>query len=361
MSWLAERKDRNGKTASWLYRYRDSYGIEHQRSTKVKDKKAALRIQKHWDAFLLLNGTLPDEKHEDTKTSDEHEIENKIERFLLHKSAEIRESTIERYRTHFKAITNFLSKKRVYFFEQLDTSLMNDYKFERLKSGTSYKTVFEDLAVFRALIKSLVEEEILEKDPVKKWPEIPKKIPKHPETLGPYSDEEVTRILSYAKEKMPNFYPVAMVAFYAGLRAGEIKNLKVKDLDFNNNIMTVFNQKSVRDAGTAYRKILMHPDLVAVLKQKCRLCLPEAFVFASEQSRWKEWAASDMAKICKELDIQYRRFHGCRHTFATKLANSGIGLPKVQAALGHTNLATTQRYVKSNMLDKNDMDKISFG
>ena len=151
-----------------------------------------------------------------------------------------------------------------------------------------------------------------------------------------------------------------MVAFYAGLRAGEIRDLKVKDLDFNNGIMTVFNQKSVRDAGTAYRKILMHPDLIVVLKQKCKLCLPEAFVFASEQYRWKKWATHDLKKACKDLNIQYRRFHGCRHTFATKLANSGIGLPKVQAALGHTNLATTQRYVKSNMLDKNDLDKISF-
>ncbi|MBR4343939.1 MAG: site-specific integrase [Lachnospiraceae bacterium] len=361
MSWLAERKNRQGKTSAWLYRYKDKYGIEHQRSTKEKDKKAALRIKKHWDAYILLNGCLPEEKEEIDRTSEEYEIENQIERFLLHKSAEIRESTIERYRTHFKAVKSFLNKKRVYFFEQLNTSLMNDYKFERLKSGTSYKTVFEDLAVFRALIKSLVEEEIIERDPVKKWPEIQKKIPKHPETLGPYSDEEVIQILSYAKENMPYFYPVAMVAFYAGLRAGEIRDLKVKDIDFNTGILTVFNRKSIRDAGTAYRKILMHPDLIAVLKQKCKLCLPEALVFASEQNRWRDWAASDMAKICKELNIQYRRFHGCRHTFATKLANSGIGLPKVQAALGHTNLATTQRYVKSNMLDKNDLDKISFG
>lgn len=359
MSWLAARKNK-GKTVSWLYRYLDSYGIEHQRSTGEKDKKAALRVQKHWDAYLLLNGCLPEENKE-SRTPEEFEIENQIERYLLHKSAELKEATVKRYKNHFDSLLKFLNKNKAYYFNQLNTSLMADYKFERLKNGISYKTVFEDLAVFRSLIKSLIEEEILEYDPVKKWPEIPKKIPKHPETLGPYSDEEVLNILSYAKEKMPYFYPIAMVAFYAGLRAGEIRDLKAKDLDFNNGIMTVFNQKSVRDAGTAYRKILMHPDLIVVLKQKCKLCLPEAFVFASEQYRWKKWATHDLKKACKDLNIQYRRFHGCRHTFATKLANSGIGLPKVQAALGHTNLATTQRYVKSNMLDKNDLDKISFG
>lgn len=49
---------------------------------------------------------------------------------------------------------------------------MADYKFERLRNGIAYKTVFEDLAVFRALIKTLIEEEMLEQDPVKKWQEI---------------------------------------------------------------------------------------------------------------------------------------------------------------------------------------------
>lgn len=360
MSWLVPRKNRQGKTVSWLYRYKDNYGIEHQRSTREKDFKSAQRIQKHWDAYLLLNGCFPEEE-ENIRTPEEFEIEKQIKRFLHHKSAELKPSTILRYKNHFDVLLSFLNRKHVYYFDQVNTTLMADYKFERLKSGISYKTVFEDLAIFRSLIKSLVEEEVLETNPVKKWPEISKKIPKHPETLGPYSDEEVLKILDYTKEKMPYFYPIAVVAFYAGLRAGEIRDLKVKDIDFNTNILTVFNQKSVRDAGSAYRRILMHPDLISILKRKCKLCLPEAYVFASEQYRWKKWATHDLKKVCKDLGIQYRRFHGCRHTFATKLANSGIGLPKVQAALGHTNLSTTQRYVKSNMLDKNDLDKISFG
>ncbi len=361
MSWLAARKNKQGKVVSWLYRYKDALGKEYQKSTKEKDKKAAIRIQKYWDAYLRVNGCLPKTEEENNEPIGDFEIKNQVERFLEHKSAELRASTVERYNTHFKALLAFFNRKKAFNFQQLSSSLMLDYKFERLKAGVGYKTVFEDLSVLRSLIKGLVEEEILERDPVRKWPEIPKKIPKHPETLGPYSDEEVLLILDYAKKYQPNFYPVAMIAFYAGLRAGEIRDLKVKDIDFKNNIITVFNRKSVRDAGSAFRKILMHPELATVLKEKCRLCLPEALVFASEQKRWKNWAVMDLAKACKELNIQYRRFHGCRHTFATKAANSGIGLPKVQAALGHTNLATTQRYVKSNLLDENDISKIKFG
>ena len=361
MSWLAERKNKQGRTVTWLYRWKDSFGVEHQRSTKEKDKKSALRVQKHWDAYLLINGKLPDDNYTVEEQTQNSELQAQIERFLVHKSCELKETTLKRYRNHFDAILEFFKQKKIFYLDQLSTSVLLDYKCERLKSGISYKTVAEDLSILRSLIRGLVEEDIIERDPVKKWPEIPKKIPKRPETLGPYSDDEVNKILAYAKEFEPEFYPIAIVAFYAGLRAGEIRDLKVKDIDFNAGVLTVFNQKSVRDAGTAYRKILMPQELIAVLKAKCKLCLPTAFVFASQQYRWMKWATVDLMRACKTLGIQYRRFHGCRHTFATKAANSGIGLPKVQAALGHTNLATTQRYVKSNQMDASDLEKIKFG
>lgn len=361
MSWLAERKSKNGKASTWLYRWSDIYGIEHQRSTKAKDKKSALRIQKYWDACLLANNKLPSENNSLEEQKSDNEILVQVERYLAHKSCELRESTIKRYRNHFDALLTFFKKININYLDQLSTSIMLDYKCSRLKDGISNKTVAEDLSVIRSLIRALIEEDILTSDPVKKWPVISKRIPKRPETLGPYSDDEVSRILEHAKEYEPHFYPIAMLAFYTGLRAGEIRDLKVKDIDFNFGVLTVFNQKSVRDTKTAYRKVLMPPALSAVLKAKCKLCLPGAYVFASEQHRWMKWATVDLMRACKTLGIQYRRFHGCRHTYATKAANSGIGLPKVQAALGHTNLATTQRYVKSNQMDAADLEKIKFG
>jgi hypothetical protein len=39
------------------------------------------------------------------------------------------------------------------------------------------------------------------------------------------------------------------------------------------------------------------------------------------------------------------KFHGLRHTFATRLAAAGVPLVKLQEWLGHENLATTQIYI----------------
>jgi len=37
-------------------------------------------------------------------------------------------------------------------------------------------------------------------------------------------------------------------------------------------------------------------------------------------------------------------YHGLRHTFATRLAQSGVDLYKISKLLGHKDIKTTQRY-----------------
>jgi integrase/recombinase XerC len=43
--------------------------------------------------------------------------------------------------------------------------------------------------------------------------------------------------------------------------------------------------------------------------------------------------------------------HVLRHTFAKNLVDSGVGLEKVAALLGHSNLNTTRIYVTPNQKD----------
>lgn len=133
-----------------MYRYYDKYGVEHQCSTGEKDKRAALRIQNHWDAYYILNNCLPEE-NSDVIVESQFEIQDQVQRFLDNKSAELKASTIRRYKNHFDALLAFFNTRKAYHFQQPNTSLMSDYKFTRLKSGVSYKTVFEDL---QNLVKS---------------------------------------------------------------------------------------------------------------------------------------------------------------------------------------------------------------
>ena len=47
----------------------------------------------------------------------------------------------------------------------------------------------------------------------------------------------------------------------------------------------------------------------------------------------------------KRNGFKVRKFHCLRHTSATLLLYSGVNLQQVKSRLGHSNLATTQRYL----------------
>jgi site-specific recombinase XerD len=49
-------------------------------------------------------------------------------------------------------------------------------------------------------------------------------------------------------------------------------------------------------------------------------------------------------RAVKRAKIAHCRFHDLRHTFATRLAQSGVDIYKVSKLLGHKDIKTTQRY-----------------
>ena len=58
-----------------------------------------------------------------------------------------------------------------------------------------------------------------------------------------------------------------------------------------------------------------------------------------------------LARIGQDAGLEHLTPHVCRHTFAKNLVDSGVGLEKVAALLGHSNLNTTRIYVTPNQKD----------
>ena len=52
-----------------------------------------------------------------------------------------------------------------------------------------------------------------------------------------------------------------------------------------------------------------------------------------------------LPRLARRAGIEKRvHAHGLRHSFASSLALEGVPMPIIQAALGHSSLATTRRY-----------------
>ena len=60
----------------------------------------------------------------------------------------------------------------------------------------------------------------------------------------------------------------------------------------------------------------------------------------ADRSAYYQWT-----KLCDQAEVKFE-IHQLRHTTATELVNSGVGVGTVRQLLGHRNLQTTQRYAE---------------
>lgn len=130
-----------------------------------------------------------------------------------------------------------------------------------------------------------------------------------------------------------------------GLRRGEIVNLKVGDLYFNDgrSLLMVKNGKGAKD-----RCIPLNPTIASRLQKYIidRELLGRVFPITARNLSVKinTWA--------KKAGIPQIHTHSFRHKFATDLLQKGANLRTLQELLGHTSLSTTERYLAVTDQDK---------
>jgi integrase len=133
------------------------------------------------------------------------------------------------------------------------------------------------------------------------------------------------------------------IALGTGMRKGEQYGLKWGDIDFNERMITLRDTKNgesrivhmIDDVVAAFRRV---QDLGLNRREGRTHPTPEDSVFAIGDN--KKWWAQAM----KDANIENFRWHDLRHTFCSRLAQSGVGLKVIQEAAGHKTIAMSARY-----------------
>lgn len=250
------------------------------------------------------------------------------------------------------------------------------------KEKWSVKTYNKRLGMLKAFTHWLHKTKLLEVDfldDVKTKRETESDNPDKDENIGlrdPFTNNDVIKILdsfynnthcsNHAQPKHSYYYPFVYFIFRLGVRNAEAVGLKIKDLDFNNNIIHikrslprqyVYKTDTNGDQKVIYarkektpkkgsvnknsqRKILLTPDvkelLVPIIKNRSQNDL----VFTSPRSKG---AISDanfqkriFYKVLAALNIPRRNLYACRHTLITRSIQGGHSIAMLAQQVGNS-------------------------
>ena len=289
---------------------------------------------------------------EQQKAKRDEEIKRKIERLTISelydeyiKIAELNKSksTIRREKYHFRDyIQPYIGNKALKDVTVMD---IEEIKKRALDKGLAYESVNLILATIRQMFNFAIKNFIYPgKNPVS----LVNKLKGDNRRMRFLTEEEAEKLLSLLKLKSEKVYRMAMISLYAGLRAGEIFNLKWSDIDLENELIYIRDPKNKKN-----RVAFMGPEIKKLFLEMEK-GKPDEPLFKPKQGKKDKikWVSKTFSRAVEELGLnngiddprQKVVFHTLRHTFASWLVKKTGNIYLVKELLGHKTLTMTERY-----------------
>ena len=278
-------------------------------------------------------------------------MEEHIEAFLeALRNRALSEHTLLNYELDLRQFENFVTLRKA-ALESVDHLFVRDflnhlYEKEKLQKSS----VARKLACLRTFFKFLVRDGRLKANPAElvSSPRLPKKLPSY---LGESEAAAVVEMPKGPSVKDLRDRAILELLYASGLRVRELAGLNDENLDLPQQLVRVFGK------GKKQRIVPFGEYAAGALarylaaRARAGLTQPEDDgqipVFISLRGR--RLNARDVQRLIERTRLLLpsgRRMtpHTLRHTFATHLLERGADLRAIQELLGHSSLATTQKY-----------------
>jgi site-specific recombinase XerD len=175
-------------------------------------------------------------------------------------------------------------------------------------------------------------------------------MPREPRLRDYLTRDEVAALLRSSKKSRyaARNRGMILIAYRHGLRASEVTNLRVSDLDLSTG--TIYCRRAKNSRSSLHP---MKPDEVVALQKvlQQRKLQTSDYVFQSERaermSRSAFWRV--VAHAGERAGLPVKAYaHQLRHACGYYLANKGCDLRLIQDYLGHKQIQNTVRYTALN-------------
>ncbi len=256
------------------------------------------------------------------------------------------DNTVAAYRSDIEGFVGWLDElsSPVAAPDQVDRALLRRYVAMLTTSGFAKRSIARKVSALRRYFAYLRREGVLTVDP-------------STALRSPMGDGRLPRVLDHSDISVlldgpsPDGEPhwrrlrddAALEILYgSGVRVGELCGLDLDSLDLKAGAVSVWGK------GSKERRLPLSAPAIAALRAwlavRGEVVSPDVGPALFGNERGARLTPRDVRRILDRRSARPTHPHALRHSFATHLLDGGADLRAVQELLGHSDVATTQRY-----------------
>lgn len=259
--------------------------------------------------------------------------------FLNYVKINLSNGTYNCYKNHLDYTIKYFNVNKIFDSDQINLDVLSNfinYQKERcVKNSTINKRLKPLKLMYR--FNNILDNEIF----------LQKKLKEDKKTFPVLSKNEMEKLNNYLLSNKLAFRNLLLIRLLidTGVRLNEVLNIKVKNINFDNSSIYLDITKTKESRYVYFTKNTLKLLVEYILKNK----------LTKEDKLFKLTSSGVLSlfyRIKKTLNFAEFHPHMLRHSLATTLNNKGMSVFEIQQIMGHTNVATTQRYIH---LDQDDI------
>lgn len=275
------------------------------------------------------------------------------EKWIIYKEVFVKKSSMSAYRL---LLENHLIPAFGDIEKEIPENAVQEFVLNKIKEGMSKKSVGDMLIVLKMILKfgrktkefeyTQFEDIVFPAENVKKQLEV-------------LTISQTNTLINHLRDNFTFRNLGILIAISTGIRIGEVCALQWTDIDTEKGVLTVrktIQRIYVIDEGkrrtellidepktsSSNREIPLSSDLLKMIKPLMKIVKKDNFVLTNEPKpteprTYRNYYMDLMIK----LKLPQLKFHGLRHSFATRCINANIDIKTVSVLLGHSNVTTT--------------------
>ncbi len=332
-----------------LVSYKDVQGNYKKKERHVYGKEEAKREESRLMAEMLGGSAIKN-------------VRDLYDEYMYSIQKEIRQSTYDKKRRILEG--NVLPTMAKVKIKDLDARTLQRWKNVISNADTAFRTKNNYYKEFVAMLNYAVKLNYLQKNPLSALGGFrdPEEVPTEGK-LQYYTADQFKAYISVAKQEAESHnnyigyavYVFFCIAYYTGMRKGEINALKWSDIEKD----TIHVRRSITQKikgkeevetppknKSSYRDVQMPQPLIAILsehkaRQRAFFGSARGRVCGGSQTIRDSTLENYNKKFSELAGLPHIRIHDFRHSHASLLANEGINISEIARRLGHSDIKMT--------------------